>query len=52
MGRLSFVLCLTLAAMIPSEAWAKRASPKPVPPVVHNGVKYVAPNENGRDGGD
>jgi hypothetical protein len=50
MGRLSMVLCLVLTATIASEARAKRASPKPVPPVVHDGVKYVAPNANGREG--
>jgi len=50
MGKLSVVLCLILTAMIASEAWAKRAAPKPVTPVVHNGVKYVAPNENGCEG--
>jgi len=50
MRRLSVVLCLILTAMIASEAWAKRAGPKAVAPVVHNGVKYVAPNENGREG--
>jgi len=36
--------------MIASEAWAKRAGPKPVAPVVQNGMKYVAANENGREG--
>jgi len=36
--------------MIASEAWAKRGGPKPVTPVVHDGVKYVVPNENGREG--
>jgi hypothetical protein len=50
MGKLSVVLCLILTAMIAGEAWAKRAAPKPVTPVVHNGVKYVAPHENGREG--
>ena len=50
MSRLSITLSLMLTAMIASEAWAKRAGPKPVAPVVHNGVKYVAPNESGRQG--
>lgn len=50
MKRLSVILCLLLTAMIASEAWAKRGAPKPVTPVVHNGVKYVAPNDNGREG--
>jgi acyl-CoA hydrolase len=38
-----------MAAMA-AEAWAKRGPPEPVTPVVHNGVKYVAPNQNGREG--
>jgi hypothetical protein len=42
--------CLILTALITSEVWAKRVGPKPVTPVVHNGVKYLAPNENGREG--
>jgi hypothetical protein len=50
MGRLSFVLCLMLAAMSANEVWAKRAAPKPVAPVVHNGVKFVAPNLDGCEG--
>lgn len=49
MSRLSIALSLMLTA-IASEAWAKRAAPKPVTPVVQNGVKYVAPNESGRQG--
>ena len=53
MKKLSLLLCLLLTAMIAmtaDEAWAKRAGPKPVTPVVHNGVKYVAPNANGLKG--
>ena len=48
--KLSMLLCLLLAAMIASEAWAKRAAPKPVTPVAHKGVQYVAPNANGLEG--
>jgi hypothetical protein len=47
---LSMLLTLVLTAVISSEASAKRAGPKPVAPVVHDGVKYLAPNENGREG--
>jgi hypothetical protein len=36
--------------LLVSEAWAKRTSPKPVTPVIQNGVKYVAPNLSGRQG--
>jgi len=50
MRRLLIALCLAVAAMITAEAWAKRAGPKPVAPVVHDGVRYVAPNTNGREG--
>jgi len=47
---LSIAVCLMLTAVVASEAWAKRAGPKPVTPVVHEGVKYEAPNKNGREG--
>jgi len=50
MGKVSIALSLILAAMIASDAWAKRAGPKTVAPVVHDGVKYAAPNSNGREG--
>jgi hypothetical protein len=39
-----------LLLIIPLGLLAKRAAPKPVPPVVRNGVKYSAPNDNGRIG--
>lgn len=48
MNKLSIVLGLILMA-IATQAWAKRDEPKPVAPVIHNGVKYVAPNNNGRE---
>ena len=50
MGKLSVVVCLLLAATFASEAWAKRAPPKSVTPVVLSGLKYVASLENGREG--
>ncbi len=50
MKRLSVLLALFLTVAITGDAWAKRAAPKPVAPVVHDGVKYVAPNVNGREG--
>jgi hypothetical protein len=50
MKKLSILLCLSLTAMIASEAWAKRAAPKPVTPVVYKGVEYVASNKDGRKG--
>lgn len=39
-----------LLLIIPLGLFAKRAAPKPVSPVVRNGVKYSAPNDNGRIG--
>jgi hypothetical protein len=50
MRSLSIVLSLIVAAAFASEAWAKRMPPKPVEPLVHNGVKYVALLDNGREG--
>lgn len=42
---LAFVVLLT-----PSIAHAKRAQAAEVEPVIHDGVRYVAPNDNGRRG--
>jgi hypothetical protein len=50
MKRFSILLCLALVAMVASDALAKRMPPKPVTPAVHEGVKYVALLENGREG--
>jgi hypothetical protein len=50
MRMLLILLALVLTAVIAGEASAKRAGPKPVVPVVHDGVKYLAPNQNGREG--
>ncbi len=50
MKRLSVLLALLSAVAITSEGWAKRTAPKPVAPVVDEGVKYVAQNANGREG--
>ena len=47
---LAIALCLALTVFAGSQAWAKRAGPKPVTPVVHDGVKYLAPNDNGCEG--
>ncbi len=40
-----FVGFVALAWLWPATACAKRAPPKPVPPVVHDGVEYRAPLE-------
>ncbi len=37
-----------VALLLPSLALAKRAAPAKVKPVVHQGVRYIAPNDNGR----
>jgi outer membrane protein assembly factor BamB len=50
MKAFSMLLCLGLAAVLTCDAWAKRSEPKKVNPVIHGGVKYVAPNVNGREG--
>jgi hypothetical protein len=50
MKTLSMLVCLLLTLLISTEAQAKRMPPKPVTPAVHEGVKFVAPNGNGREG--
>jgi len=46
MTRLIFVLCVL--ALLPSLAGAKRAAPPKVEPVIHEGIRYMAPNDDGR----
>ena len=46
----SMVRAFVLLLFIPLGLFAKRADPKPVPPVIQNGVRYSAPNDNGRIG--
>jgi hypothetical protein len=46
--RLAVILLLTL--LLPQLASAKRIAPEKVDPVVYEGVRYVAPNEDGRRG--
>src|SRR5437773_4466507 len=44
-----FVLIFFAAALLlPSLALAKRVAPAEVKPVVHQGVRYIAPNDDGR----
>ncbi len=50
MGRLGIALCVLVLSMTASEVWAKRAAPKPVSPVSHDGVRYAAPNLDGTEG--
>jgi len=43
--------CIVLAAtlaLFPPFSLGKRAAPKPVPPIRQNGIRYSAPNDNGR----
>lgn len=45
------ILPIVLAVlMMTSPAWAKRRPPMKIEPVVHGGVKYVVPNDNGCEG--
>jgi hypothetical protein len=48
MTRLAVILLLTL--LLPQLASAKRIAPVKVNPVVYEGVRYVAPNDEGRRG--
>jgi hypothetical protein len=42
------VLLVCAAALLPCLASAKRAAPAKVEPVIYQGVRYVAPNDDGR----
>jgi len=46
----SLVLRLAALVLVPSLALSKRTAPATVTPVVHEGVRYVAPNDDGRRG--
>jgi hypothetical protein len=44
-----FVLIfLAVALLLPSLALAKRVAPAKVEPVIYQGVRYIAPNDDGR----
>jgi hypothetical protein len=45
-----FVTILLAGALIPHLASAKRIAPASVEPVVYEGIRYVAPNDDGRRG--
>jgi hypothetical protein len=47
---MQFVAILLAAALIPHFASAKRIAPASVEPVVYEGIRYVAPNDDGRRG--
>jgi hypothetical protein len=42
------ILALFALVLVPCLARAKRATPENVEPVIHQGVRYVAPNDDGR----
>jgi len=44
------ILTLFAAMLLPCLASAKRAAPAEVEPVIHEGVRYVAPQDDGRHG--
>src|SRR5207249_10238111 len=46
----SLVLRLAALVLVPSLALSKRTAPTTVTPVIHEGVRYVAPNDDGRRG--
>ena len=48
--RITFVSTLFLAVFLPGAICAKRIVPAAVEPVTHEGVRYVAPNDDGRHG--
>src|SRR6478752_9286459 len=48
MTRVLVILLLTL--LLPQVTSAKRLSPVEVDPVIHEGIRYVAPNDDGRRG--
>ena len=48
MTRLAVILLLTL--LLPQLAPAKRTAPVNVAPVIYEGIRYVAPNDDGRRG--
>jgi hypothetical protein len=46
--RVAFVLTLFLTAFLPGSSFAKRIAPAAAKPVIHQGIRYVAPNDDGR----
>jgi hypothetical protein len=46
MARVVLIVCAAL--LLPCLTFAKRAGPARVEPVIYEGVRYVAPNDNGR----
>jgi len=44
------VLTFAALALLPSLALSKRTEPAKVDPVIHEGIRYIAPNDDGRRG--
>ena len=42
------LIFFTMAVLLPSLTLAKRIAPAKVEPVIHQGVRYIAPNDDGR----
>jgi len=42
------LIFVAVALLLPSLALAKRLAPAEVEPVIHQGVRYIAPNDDGR----
>jgi hypothetical protein len=47
MSRFVFIL-VAVALLLPSLALAKRVAPAKVEPIIHQGVRYIVPNDDGR----
>jgi hypothetical protein len=48
MSLIRFTLVVFALAFLPCLAFAKRIAPAPVEPVIHEGIRYIAPNDDGR----
>jgi hypothetical protein len=44
----SVLIFVAVTLLLPSLALAKRVAPAKVEPVIHQGVRYIAPNDDGR----
>jgi hypothetical protein len=42
------IVILPLLSLLLPVAWAKRIAPPKVEPITHEGIQYIAPNDNGR----
>jgi len=49
-SKFAFMPALFLLFLLPDVIWAKRIAPAAVKPVIHEGVRYSAPNDDGRRG--